>query len=148
MDEKKFKEIEHPMESILDIEPGSTIMPFVEREIAELVETETYDDKDVEIETQFQEVYDAAMHAFDTQQNDAELIEPKYKARTQEIAVQFLNAALSAAKEKSNLKAHKDKLTIDRAKTGPKNLQQNLIVADRNDLLKQFLTMDADDSEG
>ena len=58
-----------------------------------------------------QEVYDAAMGGFETQMDEAEIVEGKYKARNGEVAVQFLNAALNAAKEKSGLKQHKDKVT-------------------------------------
>jgi hypothetical protein len=137
----KIEEVEtiisHPMEAILDIEAGTTLLPHTQR-TTELIEIEEYDKKDVEIENQFQEVYDAAMGAFDDQMEEVELVEGKYKARNGEIAVQFLNAALAAVKEKSTLKMGKDKLEVSRGKMGPKTLNQNVIVADRNDLLKEI----------
>ena len=43
--------VEHPMEEILDIEEGTTIIPRTERTTA-LVVTEEYDTKDNEIEGQ------------------------------------------------------------------------------------------------
>lgn len=133
------KLVEHPMEMIMDIDSGSTIVPFVERKTIDIAEstTDTYDNKDTEIETQFQEVYDAAMDAYDSQMGTSESVEGKYAARNGEVAVQFLNTALTAAKEKSNVKQHKDKLSIARGKltkTGTTN--NNIIVADRNDILK------------
>lgn len=128
--------IEHPMEDVLDIESGTTIVPRNER-TTELVEAEQYDEKDDEIEEQIQEVYNAAMDAFEVQMDEVETVEGKFKARNGEVAVQFLNAALAAAKEKSSLKQHKDKITVAQNKlTGPKTVNNNLIVADRNELMK------------
>jgi len=133
------KQVDHPMEGILDIDENSTLMPIVERKTTDIAATttEAYDDKDTEIETQFQEVYDAAMDAYDTQMGTSESVEGKYAARNGEVAVQFLNTALQAAKEKSSTKQHKDKLAIARGKlAGVGTTNNNLIVADRNDILK------------
>lgn len=137
---KKEKEItkEHPLEEVMGIEPGTTVAAITERS-TELVISDEYDDKDSEIEEQFQEVYDAAFQAFEDQADSSETIDPKFRARNSEVGVQFLNTALAAAKEKSNMKQHKDKLTIDKVKnTGPQTLHQNLIVADRNQLLRDI----------
>ena len=133
------KPIHHPLEEVFEIEEGTTIVPHIERS-TELVIHEEYDKKDTELEEQFQEVYDAALGAFEGQMDEAELVEGKYKARNGEVAVQFLNAALAAAREKAGMKKHKDKLAVDKSKAGtPKTLNQNLIVADRNDLLKEIM---------
>lgn len=138
--EEKEVAKEHPMEEVLDIEPGTTVVSTVER-TTELVAAEEYDNKDNEIEEQFQEIYDAAMDAYDEQMGVSDNVEGKYKARNAEVAVQFLNTALTAAKEKSGMKQHKDKITIDKKK-GPGGTthidQQNNIIADRNELLKMF----------
>lgn len=133
--------IEHPMEEVLNIEPGTTLLSQVERS-TDLVIAEEYDEKDQEIENQFQEVYDAAMSAFESQSMGVELADPKYRARNHEVAVQYLNTALSAVKEKSTMKQHKDKVNVDRAKAGPKTLNQNVIIADRNDLLKRIVSQE------
>jgi hypothetical protein len=139
-DLKGYKIIEHPMETVLDLETGTTLIPAVEQRNTELATVEEYDGKDKEIETQFQEVYDAAMDAYEMQASDTETIEPKYRARNQEVAVQYLNTALNAAREKANLKQFKDKLANDkRIIAGPKTVNQNLIVADRNEILKQLM---------
>lgn len=138
--------VEHPMEGVLDIYPGSTVHQAMERQTSDISETttEAYDNKDTEIETQFQEVYDAAMDAYDSQMNTSESVEGRYAARNGEVAVQFLNAALNAAKEKSNVKQHKDKLSIARGKlTGAGTTNNNLIVADRNDILKALASSTA-----
>ena len=76
------------------------------------------------------------MGAFESQLEEAELVEGKYKARNGEVAVQFLNTALGAAREKSVLKQHKDKVTVQKGKIGTVHNHNNLIVADRNEILK------------
>jgi len=131
--------VEHPMEEILNIESNTTIVPRIEH-TSELVVDDQYDAKDDEIDKQIQDIYDAAMGAFETQMEEAELVEGKYKARNGEVAVQFLNTALSAAREKSGLKQHKDKIAIaqNKLKGGPSTVNNNLIVADRNELLKEM----------
>lgn len=127
---------EHPMEEEMDLEPGTTITKTVERS-TELVEAKAYDEKDKEIEEQMQEVYDAAMDAYDDQMGISDTVEGKYKARNAEVAVQFLGAALAAAKEKRGMKEHKDKLVPTKGGTTINGNQTN-IVADRNDLLKML----------
>ncbi len=133
--------IEHPLEKVFGIEQGTTMLPTVQR-TTELAVVHSYDDKDKEVEGKFQEVYDAAMGAFETQSQETELVEGKYKARSGEVAVQFLNTALEAARSKSALKQHKDKLVATVSGQGPKTVNNNLIVADRNDLLRNLKTLD------
>jgi len=131
-------EIEHPLEEIFDLETGTTLMPRTEK-TTELTVAESYDDKDAEIENQFQEIYDAALSAFEDQVAEAELVEGKYKARNMEVGAQLLNTALAAVKEKSGFKQHKDKIDVAKGKVGAKTVNNNLIVADRNDLLKTIM---------
>jgi len=135
MSDKIEKKINHPMEQIFNIEEGTTIVTRSEKQ-GDLVEVKNYDDKDAEIEKQFQEVYDAAMSAFENQEDTIDIAIPKLKARAGEIAVQFLNTALSAAKEKATLKSHKDKLSIEENKEG--NVTNNNLIVNRNDLLKML----------
>lgn len=140
MSEKKKveKAIEHPMETVLDIEPGTTLLPAVETVKSELAVVPEFDEADCEINEQFQEVYDVAMDAYETQAADIETIEPKYRARNQEVAVQYLNTALSAAKEKASLKQNKEKMVTKAIASGTNIKDSNVIVADRNDVLKQI----------
>lgn len=106
------KLISHPLEKVFDIEEGSTAVVVPEPRETQLVEAPMYDRKDVEIEENFQEIYDKAMDAFDDMQAAIEGIEGKYKARASEVSIQMLNAALNAAKEKARLKEHKDNLRL------------------------------------
>lgn len=134
------KAIAHPIEDVLDIEPGTTLYPVVESQPTPVTVSQDYDDTDREITEQFQEVYDVAMDAYETQAADMQTIEPKYRARNQEVAVQYLNAALNAAKEKSTVKMFKDKLNVKAAKAGGVRIKDsNVIVADRNDVLKEMM---------
>ncbi len=130
--------IDHPLEEIFDIESGTTLVPRTEK-TTELAIVEDYDDKDAEIEEQFQEVYDHAIAAFEDCAGDVEVVEGKYKARMMEVANQSLSTALAAAKEKANMKQNKDKNAIAKGKLGVKTVNNNLIVADRNELLKSIM---------
>jgi hypothetical protein len=117
------------LESVFDVLPGTTVM---EREVlqTEMVEdVPSYDEKDNEIDEQFQTVYDLAITAFADQagvmNNDSD---PKYAARGMEVANQFLTTALMAAKEKANLKNHKDKLNQNQGRQGAQVTNNNLIM--------------------
>ena len=132
----------HPLEDELGIEPNTTMVETVVRPPAPQVLTpeDGYDNVDEDINDAFQEVYDAAMTAFDMQTREAENVEGQYKARNGEIAAQFLNTALNAAKERAGVKKHKDKIKVAaNKKSAPRTLHQNVIVADRNDLLKDIM---------
>jgi hypothetical protein len=132
------KTISHPCEDVFDIEPGTTTTMIPAPRHTQLVRSDMYDDKDAEIEEQYQEIYDKAMDFFDDIQNEMEGIEGKYKARNGEVGVQFLNAALSAAKEKSRLKEHKDK-TLGVGSAGEASITNNTqINISTSDLIKQF----------
>lgn len=131
--------VEHPLEDAFDIEPGTTMTVHTER-TTDMVETDQYDNKDDEIDEQFQEIYDRAMAAFEDQVAEAEVVEGKYKARNMEVGVQLLTAALHAAKEKSNQKQHKDKLDVAKKKaTGTTNTQNNVFVGSHKDIIDRLL---------
>ena len=137
---KKEKTIIHPLEEALNIERGTTVVEYNEVVPTELLPHETYDEKDNEIEDQLQEVYDKAMAAFDVQAEITDIVEGKYSARNGEVAVQYLNTALQAVNSKANLKQHKDKLEVAKEKIStPNKVQNNLIVTDHSDLLRQIL---------
>lgn len=108
---KVVKQAGHPLEDIFGLPSGTTEVTVIQRN-TQLIEHSDFDDKDSEIEEQFQEVYDVAMSTFENQVEMLERAEtdPKYVARQMEVAAQFLNTALAAAKEKASLKTTKDKL--------------------------------------
>lgn len=145
----------HPLENLFNIENGSTdLEPYanlpIETRKTDLVKIpELYDNKDQEIEEQFQEIYDYAISAYENQAKEIQHVEPKYRARNHEMAIQYLNTALQAAKEKSGVKANKDKLNIDKQKLEKKTstTNNNLIIGNRNDILKMLRSIDVDPLE-
>lgn len=128
------KPINHPLENVFNIEEGTTYVP-VKQMKKELVVPSEYDEKDNELDEQFQEVYKTAFEAYEAQAQEAELVEPRFKARNAEVAVQYLNTALQAVKEKANLKQHNDKIKLK--ERNPSTVNNNLVVS-RNDLLKML----------
>ena len=137
-DEKITKErtIEHPLEEFMGIEKGTTIVEYEESLPTELVAHEQYDDKDNEIEDQFQAVYDKAMEAFDAQSDITDQVEGKFAARNAEVAAQFLNTALNAAKEKGGQKQHKDKLDVAKKNVGKPNTVNNNVIMDHSEMMR------------
>lgn len=105
------KEVTHPLEDLFDLPSASTVITVHKRE-SELVACDDFDTKDQEIEQQFQDVYDTAMDAFDNINSNVESseFEPKYIVAQMDLASRYLTTALAAAREKSNLKAGKDKI--------------------------------------
>lgn len=120
--------VEHRLEEIFGIESGTTV---IERDVlySDTVESELYDEKDKEIDEQFQNIYDVALTAF---ADNAGLIntdeDPKNSAKCMEVANSFLNTALAAAKEKANLKKNKDNLKQNIAKSNAPITNNNLIM--------------------
>lgn len=100
------------LEDVFDLMPGTTTKDIVVVDEAPTLKPSEYDDKDGEIDEQFQEVYNKALAAFEFQMERADStdIDPKYVARMHEVAAGYLNTALAAAKEKANLKSGKDKI--------------------------------------
>lgn len=137
---KKEVEIEHPLEDILEIEPGTTMTTR-----AEILPAPTsivladYDEKDTEIEEKLDEIYQSAMGQAESIGDQIEVVEGKYKARVGEVSASMLTVALGAVREKRELKQHKDKFTLS-SRTGdnPRTVNNNLILTHKEmlDLVK------------
>lgn len=131
------------LEDVFDLTPCTTTKDIVVVENQPIIRPEDYDDKDGEIDEQFQEVYDKAMSAFEYQMERADStdVEPKYVARMHEVAAGYLNAALAAAKEKAAIKSNKDKNATTMKKTAALT-QNNTMIVTHGSLLdmlsKQF----------
>lgn len=148
----KKKEIEvatnHPLEQVFDIEEGSTMLPKTIVD-GETLKPNDYDDKDYEIDNQFQEVYNLALTAFEEQQEAAEIIDPKYKARTSEVAAQYLATALNAANSKMQLKSMREKLELSKARLGKADaLNNGQVLTDRNAILRMLRGEENETIEG
>lgn len=135
----KEKAIEHPMEEVLDIFAGTTVVEYHEVEPAEPVIVPQYDAKDNEIEGRLEEIYAVAMGGVATISDEMDRVEGKYKARIGEVTATMLNVALSAVREKAALKAHKDKLTPVAGAGGTHTTNNNLVVADRNEIMRMLM---------
>ena len=88
------------------------------------------------------DVYERAIMAFEEQVNNASIVEPRFAARNMEVAKMFLDSAMEALKLRNSQDQHDDKIKIAKAKLGRmpgKTVNNNLIVADRNDILKRVL---------
>lgn len=136
--ETKEKTVEHPMESILDLDTGTTIVEYKEIVPVPIVQPPTYDDKDMEIEGKLEEIYNVAMGNVGAIADEMDRVEGKYKARIGEVTATMLNVALGAVREKAQLKMHKDKTPVPAA-GGSHTVNNNLVVADRNEIIRMLI---------
>jgi hypothetical protein len=138
---KKEKVSSHPLETMFDIEEHTTMVEYNEIIPAEVVQIAGYDEKDNEIEDKLEEIFSVAMTNVSIASDEMERVEGKFKAQVGAVTAQMLNVALGATREKSLLKQHKDKLgSTARAAGTPHTVNQNLIVADRNEILRMMLS--------
>lgn len=139
------KVIAHPLEAALGIEIGTTVVPTNDvMSLPAVIGDDRYDPKDREIDGQFEEVYSTALSAATILTEEIEVGDPRFRNRSAEVAAQLLNTALAAAKEKSNLKQHKDKLAPSNPMTGGGGnvgTINNNIIADRNFVLRAMQGM-------
>lgn len=124
------------LEDVFDLTPCTTTKDIVVIENQPIIRPAEYDEKDGEIDEQFQEVYDKAMSAFEYQMERADStdVEPKYVARMHEVASGYLNTALAAAKEKAAIKSNKDK-TVATVKKAAALTQNNTMILTHGSLL-------------
>lgn len=145
---EQIKELaSHPLEEFFNIEPSSTEVVKFQRK-TELTPYKEFDDKDVEIEETYQEIYDAAMTGYDNLQEMIDTADTKFAARLGEVSVQHLNVALAAASKRAHLKENKDKLVAKAVSASSKggNTTNNIVlIEDRNELLRRIMGGDNDD---
>ena len=106
------------------------------------------DSDDELIEGRIDQVYDAAMQAFETQTSYTEVIEPRYAARNAEVAANYLNIALAAANSRAKVKNDRKRSNaqfVPYGQPGGKTTN-NLIVASREDVLR-MINVDGKDKE-
>ena len=132
--------ITHPLESVFDMEQGSFSIDDRQEMIevpAATLPAPVYEDdnEDEEISGQIAEVYDAAMKAYENQTELFEIVEPRYAARTAEVANQILKTALDAVALRSKVKIEKRKVGQGMPFGGTNISGGNNIIADRNTIL-------------
>ena len=139
--------LKHPLETAFNM--GDDAMEIDERyDMTTLPETgmvpaeapvDHKDDDDKLIEERIDAVYDAAMTAYESQQGMVEIIEPRYAARTAEVAANYLNIALAAATSRAKVKTERKRANsqfVPYAQGG--KTTNNLIVASREEVLRMI----------
>lgn len=155
----------HPLEDVFDMQAGTTPFKFEDTDIGqlnerasvlvdptsgELVERKssemTIDDiekeeriEDLHIDAQLEAVHNAALIAFEQQSRLSQEVDPKFSARNAEVAAQYLNIALNAVNSRVDSKFKRQKIRIAKKEAGkPNTVNNNVIVADRNELLRML----------
>lgn len=153
-----------PLEAIFDIEPGTTPTlaanvvsapinnELIDPSTGEIIERKVDADalalkqeeriEDLRITTQLDKVHDSAMAAFEAQHALSQQVDPKFSARNSEVAAQYLGIALDTVKARTDAKYKRQKIRMAERMDGPSSVQNNLIVADRNDVLKSLFKQD------
>src|SRR5271155_1611796 len=153
-----MKPLQHPLESAfnmgendMDIEKeyGMTTVPPQQVALTPVeAPPDVKDEDDKLIEGKIDEVYTAAMEAFQTQTAFIEVIDPKFAARNAEVAANYLNIALQAAVGRSRVKTDRKRSNqtfIPYGQPGGKTTN-NIVIADRNQILK-MITVDGDEKK-
>lgn len=132
------KTITSPLEDIFDIEAGTTERAL--QIVPASTEMTAIDDAEEEqIATQLSTVYSYALDAFEQQTANVQTIDPKYAARTAEVAAQYLNIALNAVNTRFSNRDRREKRKGGRIESqNADTINNNIIVADRNELLRMM----------
>lgn len=150
----------HPLEDLLNIKAGSTeeaidaLKPeipqtsknlvdpstgeLVPRKVGDVTESDLDKEEridDLAIDSKLESIHTAALDAFESQHRLSQEVDPKFSARNAEVAAQYLNIALNSVNSKIDAKYKRSKIRLVKDKK-PNQVQNNVIVADRNSLLK------------
>src|ERR1035437_771668 len=149
----------HPLESVFNIQAGTTPLSADSAKVSnemldpatgEIVERKTEGvtseeiDKeerieDLKIDGQIDSIHGAAMVAFEAQSRLSQEVDPKFSARNAEVAAQFLKIALDSVGTRVDTKYKRAKVRLEQGgPKGPRQVQNNLIIADRNALLQNL----------
>ena len=96
------------------------------------------DEEDKAISAKIDDVYEKSLGAFEELTAYTQIIEPRYAARNAEVAASYLKIALDAASTRAKVKGDKTKNAAFIPFTNQNSGTQNIVVADRNDLLKMM----------
>ncbi len=157
-----MRPLQHPLESVfnmgeidMDIEKeyGMTTVPqtgdvTMTPAVPAEAPVDLKDEDDKLIEGKIDEVYAAAMEAFNNQTAFIEVIDPKFAARNAEVAANYLNIALQAAVGRSRVKTDRKRANqtfIPYGTPGGKTTN-NIVIADRNQILK-MISIDSDEKK-
>lgn len=136
----------HPLENVFGMEAGSVepssydIIQSPESEILPAADSAP-DEDDRVIDKKLDDVYSAAISAYENQTAYAEIVDPKFAARNAEVAANFLTIALAAVNSRAKVKS--DRKRSGSVAAGTKNTTNNILVANREDILK-MINVDSD----
>ncbi len=127
-----------PLESIFDIEPGTTVSSIKSNHDiidpdANIVEVPIQNAEDEAIASEISTIYGYAIDAFEEQTQLVSEVDPRFAARNAEVAAQYLTIALNAVNTRAKIRQDKLKLTTEGSK--PTTVNNNVFV-DRNEILK------------
>ena len=137
--------IEHQEQNtnIIDVQDTANgVVPFEEDNYAMVPQNQMQkpedDEEDKAISKKIDDVYDKASDAFEELTAYTQIIEPRYAARNAEVAAQYLKIALDAANSRAKVKIDKTKNASYVPWNNNNSGTQNIVVADRNDILKMM----------
>jgi hypothetical protein len=139
--------LKHPLESVFnmreeELEIENQYQMIEQPEVQAAPPVDQKDEDDLLVEKRIDEVYDAAMGAFNNQTAYMEIIEPRYAARNAEVAANYLNIALAAANSRAKVKVDRKRAnqTFIPHTPGGKTTN-NILIANREEILK-MITID------
>ena len=131
-------------DNVIDVEnTANGVVPAEDSYImttAQAVNPQGYqdDEEDKAISMKIDDVYDKSIDAFEELTAYTQIIEPRYAARNAEVAAGYLKIALDAASVRAKVKGDKTKSAPFIPFSNQNSGTQNIVVADRNDLLKMM----------
>jgi hypothetical protein len=132
----------HPLEQVFDLEANSTQRSLVTPtpvETLPAIVTAQYDQKDSSIDTELAAVHAEAMAVANEMKSQMAFADPRGLPRMGEVAIQALNTALDAIKQKADIKKHKDKLAASGGIDSVNNVTNNTLIIDRSALLDKIM---------
>jgi hypothetical protein len=134
--------ISHPLEQVFDLEANSTQRSLVTPtpvETLPAIVTAQYDEKDSSIDTELATIHTEAMAVANEMKSQMAFADPRGLPRMGEVAIQALNTALDAIKQKADIKKHKDKLAASGGIDSVNNVTNNTLIIDRSALLDKIM---------
>lgn len=146
--------IKHPLDDVfnidnseMDIEKEYAMANVPVQAVPAEAPQDVKDEDDILVEKRIDEVYDAAITAFNNQTAYTEIIEPRYAARNAEVAANYLNIALAAANSRAKVKVDRKRANQSFVPYNPGGkTTNNIIVANREEILK-MITIDNEKKE-
>lgn len=138
----------NPLDSVFNLDPGQDDFDIeneygaVEVQKNQAVTAEPAPDikdaDDIQIEQKIDEVYEAAITAFNQQNAYTEIIEPRYAARNAEVAANYLSIALNAANSRAKVKTDRKRANQAFVPYTNSKSTTNVLVASREEILKMI----------